>query len=153
MQNPKILFVCLGNICRSPMAEIVMRHRAQEAGVALEAASAGTSGWHNGESMHSAAALALEDHGIAADCAFVSSAVPDDAPAHYDFLVAMDDDNLAELEKRFGRQPQRIFKLTDKSAAKIHDFVPDPWYTGNFRQTFEIIDECCRSWLAEMRAA
>lgn len=56
MKTHKILFVCLGNICRSPMAEYVLRHHAREAGMgnAVITASAGTSGWHDGENMHQA---------------------------------------------------------------------------------------------------
>lgn len=64
MKKPKILFVCLGNICRSPMAEYILRRRAAEAGIPLEADSAGTSGWHDGEDMHRETAKILKKHGI-----------------------------------------------------------------------------------------
>lgn len=61
MKKPKILFVCLGNICRSPMAEYILRRRAAEAGIPLEADSAGTSGWHDGEDMHRETAKILKN--------------------------------------------------------------------------------------------
>lgn len=61
MKKPKILFVCLGNICRSPMAEYILRRRAAEAGIPLETDSAGTSGWHDGEDMHRETAKILKN--------------------------------------------------------------------------------------------
>ena len=66
MKNHSVLFVCLGNICRSPMAEYVLRHRAREAGVSrrIRTESAGTSGWHDGENMHQGTRKTLAAHGI-----------------------------------------------------------------------------------------
>mgnify|MGYP001626119195 CR=1 FL=1 len=64
MKNHSVLFVCLGNICRSPMAEYVLRHRAREAGVSrrIRTESAGTSGWHDGENMHPVSYTHLRAH-------------------------------------------------------------------------------------------
>ena len=76
MKTHKILFVCLGNICRSPMAEYVLRHRAREAGMgnAVISASAGTSGWHDGENMHEGTRRVLKQHGIDQTVGFVKVA-------------------------------------------------------------------------------
>ena len=100
MKNHAVLFVCLGNICRSPMAEYVLRHRAAEAGVAhrIHVQSCGTSGWHDGENMHQGTRRTLQQHGIAAT-GFSSSKIRRQDIDAYDFLIVMDNDNLAELER------------------------------------------------------
>jgi len=144
MKNHSVLFVCLGNICRSPMAEYVLRHRAREAGVAhrIRTDSAGTSGWHDGEGMHCGSLEILSDEGIDSS-GFVSRRVRTQDLADFDYLLAMDDDNLAELEQRFGRHPGKIFKITDLLPDSGYSHVPDPWYTGNFNETRRILTACC----------
>ena len=148
MNKHRILFVCLGNICRSPMAEYVLRHQAAERGLShlVETASAGTSGWHDGEGMHRGTKAELKAHGIAAD-GFSSRKIRREDPAHYDLIIAMDDDNLAELEQRFGRHPGKIFKITDLLPDSGYSHVPDPWYTGNFNETRRILTACCSALL------
>lgn len=140
MKTYKVLFVCLGNICRSPMAEYVFRHRVQEtgAGVRIESDSAGTSGWHDGENMHRGTQKVLNHHGIDT-LGFTSRKVKKSDFEHFDYLIAMDDDNLAVLERLFGRHPDKLFKLTDLVPELGYDFVPDPWYTDNFDETFRLV--------------
>ena len=106
MKNHSVLFVCLGNICRSPMAEYVLRHRAREAGVShrIRTDSAGTSGWHDGENMHQGTRKTLAAHSIDHQ-GFTSSKVRSQDFDEFDFIIAMDDNNLAELEKMFGKHP------------------------------------------------
>lgn len=141
MKTHRILFVCLGNICRSPMAEYVLRHRAEAAGVAhrIETDSAGTSGWHDGENMHEGTRQTLAAHGMA-NTGFTSSRVKQQDIEAFDYLIAMDDNNLAELERRFGHRPEQIFKLTDLIPESGYNHVPDPWYTGDFEETFRLVD-------------
>ena len=150
MRVCRILFVCLGNICRSPMAEFVLRHAAAERGIShrVETASAGTSGWHDGEGMHGGTAAVLGRHGIPAN-GFTSRRVRADDFGHYDYIIAMDDDNLAELEKRFGRHPEKIFKLTDLIAGGGSK-VPDPWYTGDFDETYRLVQAGCTALLDKL---
>ncbi|MDO4693954.1 MAG: low molecular weight protein-tyrosine-phosphatase [Eikenella sp.] len=147
----RILFVCLGNICRSPMAEYLCREMAAEQGIPLLTASAGTSGWHDGEGMHCGTAEVLESAGIAGN-GFVSRRVRRSDFEDYDYLLAMDADNLAELERLFGRHPQKIFLITDLLADAAYDHVPDPWHTGRFNQTRDILTACCRVLLARLAA-
>ena len=151
MNKRRILFVCLGNICRSPMAEYVLRHQAAERGLShlVETASAGTSGWHDGEGMHRGTRAELKAHGIAAD-GFSSRKIRHEDPAHYDLIIAMDDDNLAELERQFGRRPEKQFKLTDLIPESGYHAVPDPWYTGDFDETFRLVDAGCKALLHKL---
>ena len=143
MERPvKVLFVCLGNICRSPMAEYLCRSMAAARSLPVHPASAGTSGWHDGEGMHCGSLEILSDEGIDSS-GFVSRRVRAQDLADFDYLLAMDDDNLAELEQRFGRHPGKIFKITDLLPDSGYSHVPDPWYTGNFNETRRILTACC----------
>lgn len=147
----KILFICLGNICRSPMAEYLCKQRAAERGINVQAASAGTSGWHNGEFMHCGTAEILDSLNIDSRD-FISSQVPKNALKAYDYLIVMDDNNLRDVQKLFGAD-QRIFKITDLlGAGSLHNHVPDPWYTGNFVQTRDILTECIEILLNRIEA-
>ena len=92
----KILFVCLGNICRSPLAEYMMRDTAAKRGLMLETASAGTSGWHDGEGMHCGSADILDGLGIASN-GFTSRRVRESDLDEFDYIMVMDDSNLADM--------------------------------------------------------
>lgn len=139
----KILFICLGNICRSPMAEYLFRQIAQERGLVVEVSSAGTSGWHDGEFMHVSTAQILKQKGINPND-FVSKRVPDNALEEYDYLIVMDDHNLRDITKQFGEHPKQIFKITDLLPEdRLYNHVPDPWYTGDFEETCRILTTCC----------
>ena len=147
----KILFVCLGNICRSPMAEYILRDMAQKRGIAVNVASAGTSGWHDGEYMHCGTAEILDGLSIESRD-FRSRKIPADALQYYDYVIVMDDSNLRDVEKLFGRQPEKIFKITDLlPASSRYDHVPDPWYTGNFNETRAILTACCDALLTRLQ--
>lgn len=139
-----ILFVCLGNICRSPMAEYLFRHTAAERGLAVSCASAGTSGWHNGEFMHQGTDHILSKMGIA-HSRFISSSLKNSDFSAYDYLIGMDDDNLRDLTQRYGRHPDKIFKITDLVGSRPFDHIPDPWYTGDFGQTRDLLLPCCEA--------
>ncbi|MDO5058950.1 MAG: low molecular weight phosphotyrosine protein phosphatase, partial [Neisseria sp.] len=72
---------------------------------------------------------------------------------HYDMLIAMDDNNLAELERLFGRRPEQIFKLTDLIPESGRDHVPDPWYTGDFAETYRLCEQGCAALLRKLDLA
>ena len=80
----------------------------------------------------------LKQQGIS-PLGFTSSKVKTSDFDHFDYLIAMDDNNLAELERLFGRHPDKMFKLTDLTPTLGYDHVPDPWYTDNFDETYELV--------------
>ncbi|NBI13708.1 low molecular weight phosphotyrosine protein phosphatase [[Haemophilus] felis] len=147
-----ILFVCLGNICRSPMAEYLMREKIKQAGLSdkIKTASAGTSGWHDGENMHCGTLDMLELHKI--DTAgFQSRKVQPSDWQNFDYIIAMDNSNLTDLEELFGQHPEKLFQITSLCPDLAFDHIPDPWYTKNFQQTYELLDQCCNALLKKIQ--
>ena len=152
MQTFSVLFVCLGNICRSPMAEFIFKHKLQQAGLSkwVNVDSAGTAGWHSGEGMHCGTADMLELHNIASNC-FRSRQIRKQDLANFDYIIAMDDSNLEDLERSFGKHPQQIFKITQLCPDLEKDHIPDPWYTHNFDETYRLLDRCCDALLQKVK--
>ena len=132
------------------MAEYLFRAIAAERGISVQTASAGTSGWHDGEGMHCGTADVLDGLGIASHD-FVSRKLKASDVRDYDYLIVMDDSNLRDVEKLFGRQPEKIFKITDLAPSCGYDHVPDPWYTGNFNETRNILTACCEALAGQIR--
>lgn len=131
--KPAILFVCLGNICRSPAAEAVFRTRSSAV-----CDSAGTSGWHVGDPPYGPMRAVLSGRGYdAGDLrARAFSAADFD---RFDLIVGMDARNVEDIERlRRGDTPVRL--LTDYVSGA--DGVPDPYYTGDFEGALDLIERC-----------
>jgi protein-tyrosine phosphatase len=150
----RICFVCLGNICRSPTAEGVMKHLVEAAGLATRffIDSAGTSAYHQGEAADSRSASAALRHGVRLTSISRPFLVQDfDA---FDYIVAMDRKNLADLQ-RLARSPSdqrklsllRSFDVTADAAD-----VPDPYFLDNFDGVFEICRAGCAGLLEHIVA-
>jgi protein-tyrosine phosphatase len=146
----RILFVCMGNICRSPTAEGVMRALLREERLegAIEIDSAGTGAWHVGEPPDERATAAARRRGIALDGA-ARQVRPADF-RDFDLLIAMDRRNLREL---------RELAPDDEARAKVRLLapdveVPDPYYGGDrgFEDVLDIVQSACRELLTELRA-
>ena len=145
----KILFVCLGNICRSPMAEFGTKDLVAKEGLAdrFEIASAATSNEEYGNPVYPPAQRKLAEHGItcAGKTARQLKAADYDA---YDLLVGMDASNLRNMQRICGGDPQcKLSLLLDYTSRP--GSVADPWYTGDFEATWKDILEGCQRILEE----
>jgi protein-tyrosine phosphatase len=154
----RLLFVCLGNICRSPTAEAVMRAVVREEGLedAVTVASAGIGSWHLGEPPDARATSAAAGRGIALEGAARQVTAEDFAGA--DLLLAMDRENrdalLALAPGAQARAKVRLLREFDPDAAAVGDLdVPDPYYGGpdGFERVLDLVETACRGLLAELR--
>ena len=139
----KVLFVCHGNICRSPMAEFVMKDLVKKAGLEsqFEIASAAVSREELGNPVYPPARRELARHGISSD-GHAAHQITRQELAYYDKIYYMDASNARYLRKLFGADADKCRPLLP------HD-VADPWYTGNFTTTWEDILEGCTRILEE----
>lgn len=146
----RILFVCHGNICRSPMAEFVMKDLVKKAGLAgeFEIASAATSCEELGNPVYPPARRKLREHGI--DCSGKTARRLEKGDyAHYDYLIGMDRYNLRNMERMLGGDPNQKIRLLLSFAGEDRE-ISDPWYTGNFDETYDDVLTGCRALLAEL---
>lgn len=146
----KILFVCHGNICRSPMAAYVMRNLVAKAGLAEQFVidSAATSTEELGNPVYPPARRKLAEHGI--DCAgHAARQMTRQDYETYDLLVAMDHNNLRNMQRFVGGDPQHKVSLLMDHTARPGD-VADPWYTGDFEATWQDVLEGCTALLQEL---
>ena len=147
----KILFVCHGNICRSPMAEFVMKHLVQEAGLQhrFHIASAATSTEETGNPVYPPARRKLAEHGISCEGKRARQMTAADY-GEYDLLIGMDQMNLRNMRRIAGGDPEgKICALMDYTARPGE--VADPWYTGNFEATWRDVSEGCRGLLLRLQ--
>lgn len=139
-KSPSVLFVCLGNICRSPLAEAALRLEAEAAGVALSVDSAGTSGWHIGEPPDHRARATARRHGTSID--HYEGRKVEEADFHrFDEIVALDRRNLTDLAGIAPRDATaRLSLLLDHVPGREGEDVPDPYYGGpeGFERTWEM---------------
>ena len=144
----KILFVCLGNICRSPMAEFVMKDIVEKAGLSheFEIASAATSTYEIGNPVYPPARQKLAEHGI--DCkGKTARQITKRDYDYYDYIVAMDHSNLRNLRNMLGEDHQRKISLLMDYTSRPAD-VADPWYTDDFQATWDDVTEGCEALLS-----
>ena len=143
----KILFICHGNICRSPMAEFVMKDLVKQAGLEQEftIASAATSTEEIGNPVYPPARRKLAEHGIG--CAgHAARQLRREDYGRWDYLVGMDGANLRNMNRICGGDPQGKLSLLMDYTGHPRD-VADPWYTGDFDRTWEDVDAGCRGLL------
>ena len=150
----RVLFVCLGNICRSPTAEAVMRHKLREAGLAerINVASAGTGDWHVGKAPdpRSQAAALRRGYDLSAQRAQQVSA---EDFQRYDLILAMDQSNLRNLSALRPGHGKADLDLFLRRYEAVVDEVPDPYYDGDqgFEQVLDLIEQACDRLLVELK--
>lgn len=140
-----VLFLCLGNICRSPMAEAVFRQMVQERELdqRIEIDSAGLSDWHAGARPHRGTLEVLTTHGIAHE-SIRSRQIQREDLQHFDYIVAMDDENMQGLKKLGAELGPKVFRLLDLVEEVQDKNVPDPYYSGNFEQVYQLVNVGCQ---------
>ena len=152
-----IALVCLGNICRSPIAHVVLEDRLARAGLndRVAVASSGTGGWHESEPMDRRAAAVLRDAGYDPS-RHRARTFSTDWYAEHDLLLAMDHSNLADMIDQAPTVAEqaraRLFREFDPLAAEGDDEVPDPWYGGadGFRDVLAMIERTTDELVARL---
>ena len=148
----RILFVCHGNICRSPMAEFVMKNLVKKAGLEKEVhiESAATSREEIGNPVYPPARWKLAQHGI--DCTGKTARqLQNHDYDQYDLLIGMDRENLHDMYRICGGDFDGKMHLLMEYTGQPDQEVADPWYTGDFEETFKDIDKGCRGLLEYLR--
>ncbi|MDO3382707.1 low molecular weight protein-tyrosine-phosphatase [Gilvimarinus algae] len=151
----KVLFVCLGNICRSPTAEGLFKARIAEAGLEamIHTDSAGTGGWHVGNPPDPRAIKAAADRGIDIR-GLRARQVSEEDFARFDYVLAMDEANLSDLQALRPRTAQCQLKLyLDYAEDTDETEVPDPYYGGDegFLRVLDLIEQAADGLLADIR--
>ncbi len=141
----KILFVCHGNICRSPMAEFVMKDMVKKQNLEMYIASAATSTEAIGCSVHSGTVKKLAEHSISVKGKVAVQVTKEDYDK-YDYIAVMDELNLRNIKRIIPDDPQNKIRKLMSFAASDKD-VADPWYTNNFDETYDDILLGCEALL------
>ena len=146
----RILFVCLGNICRSPMAEFIMKDMVKKAGLTdrFEIASAATSREEIGNPVYPPARQKLAQHGIGCKGKTARQLTAEDY-GYYDLLIGMEEANLRNMRRICGGDPEGKMHLILEGTTHPSD-VADPWYTGDFDTAWRDIEDGCRALLARL---
>lgn len=151
--NCSVLFVCLGNICRSPMAEAVFRDMIRREGLQhmVLVESAGTGSWHLGEPPHTGTRKVLERHGISWEGMRASKLRAEDG-GRFDYILAMDESNERAIRSILppDAKAEVMLFLSLLPERGLKD-VPDPYYTGNFDEVYELVSEGCRRLLEKVK--
>ena len=147
----RVLFVCHGNICRSPMAEFVMKDMVHRRGLndRFEIASAATSREEIGNPVYPPARRKLAEHGISCGGHHARQMTREDYD-RYDYIIGMDMANLRNICRITGGDLEHKVSLLLDHTARAGQEVADPWYTGDFDETWDDVTEGCEQLLAEI---
>ncbi|WP_017727585.1 low molecular weight protein-tyrosine-phosphatase [Halalkalibacterium ligniniphilum] len=149
----KILFVCLGNICRSPMAEAIFRKKVKDQGLdkIVTIDSAGTGRWHIGNPPHEGTIEILKQNQIDAS-GLKARQVSEDDLQSFDYVIGMDTENVGNLRALAGHHGKaEVARLLDFIPNYQLADVPDPYFTGNFEEVFDLISDGCDHLLSYIR--
>lgn len=150
----KILFVCLGNICRSPSAEAVMKKLVHDAGMSdrIKIDSAGIIGYHEGERADSRMRSHAARRGYVLDS--ISRPVCTDDFFDFDLIIGMDNRNIDDLKRKAPdlASVEKIHQMTEYSRNSLYDHVPDPYYSGaeGFELVLDLLEDACTGLLDKL---
>ncbi len=156
MDKIKILFVCLGNICRSPSAEGVMKHKVAEAGLQnkIYIDSAGILSYHHGELPDYRMRHHAKHRGY--DLVSLSRPITTDDFYEFDLIIGMDNRNIMDLNRLAPdvESKNKIHRMTDFSKKYQHDHIPDPYYGGEsgFELVLDLLEDACEGLLENLKA-
>ena len=154
MEKTAVLFVCMGNICRSPTAEGVFRHHVESAGLsdAVEIDSAGTHAYHVGEPPDQRARAAAERRGMSLE-GIRARRVSSDDYERFDYIIAMDEDNLYRLRQEAPEEHKAQLRLFLEFSGGAETEVPDPYYggTAGFERVLDLVDDASRGLLETLK--
>ena len=155
MKKINVLFVCLGNICRSPSAEAVMTAlvKGEMLHQSIFCDSAGTSGYHDGETADPRSITHAQKRQYPVTS--ISRRILPEDFERFDYIIVMDDENLKDVKKLDpqGQYADKIFKMTDFCEAKKYTHVPDPYYKGaeGFEEVLDILEDSCHGLLKKIK--
>ena len=145
--------VCLGNICRSPLAEGILEQKIKENNLSWSVDSAGTSGWHIGEPPHRGSIDIANQNGIDISDQKARQFIRKDFE-EFDLILAMDSENYKNIlslspDKNFNKKVELILNYSHPG---MNMAVPDPYYTGGFDKVFDLLEEACGELLKKHKA-
>ena len=147
----RVLFVCLGNICRSPMAEAIFQKMVDEAGLSdqIKVDSAGTGAYHVGDQAHRGTRQILAQQHIKYN-GRSRQVTPADMADNATYIITMDQSNSANLNAQYGKH-LRLSRLLDYATQSNEQNVPDPYYVSSFDVVFQLVEDGCRGLLTAVR--
>lgn len=146
----RILFVCLGNICRSPTAEAVTRHKAREAGLEVEIDSAGTGNWHVGKPPHPPMIRAADRRGYDLSRLRARQIRPEDFET-FDLILVADRENLEDVEALRPVGAETPVRLFAPYAGGADADIPDPYFSGGFEPVLDLVERAADGLLEGLR--
>lgn len=149
----KVLFVCLGNICRSPMAEALFRDLVKKEGLEgkILVDSAGTGNWHVGEPPHRGTQKILKEKNISIEGIKARQINRQDLE-EFDYIITMDSDNKRNVERMKRKDSKTVIRNLLEYVPEISNKdVPDPYYTGNFSEVYDLVKQGCTMLLHEIK--
>ncbi|MDO9629220.1 MAG: low molecular weight protein-tyrosine-phosphatase [Acholeplasmataceae bacterium] len=148
----KVLFVCLGNICRSPMAEGMLKKMVNDHGLEskIHIESRATSTWEKGNPPHPGTRKILER--IGADYkGKVSTQITETDFHEFDYIIGMDHENIKYLNTHAGIHSNKIYLLRDIDSNTKDQIIPDPYFSGEHEKTFLLLEEPLKLWLEKLK--